>query len=108
MAATRHEARGVAREPDGGTPRCPKWNYETSRFRCQAEKRGDLPGVIGCNRARSSHSTLVLRSRRQLRADSDVLPNTRYFLKLHEACILDNHSCHGAFANAHDRYQDRG
>jgi len=50
MAATRHEARGVAREPDGGTPRCPKWNYETSRFRCQAEKRGDLPEVIGCSR----------------------------------------------------------
>jgi hypothetical protein len=50
MAATRHEVRGAAREPDGGTPRCPNWNYETSRFRCQAEKRGDLPGVIGCNR----------------------------------------------------------
>jgi len=30
MAATRHEARGVAREPDGGTPGCPASAFEFS------------------------------------------------------------------------------
>jgi len=47
MAATRHEARGTAREPDGGTPRCPNIGKKRSAGREQVNARQLLSSFKG-------------------------------------------------------------
>ena len=43
MAATRHETRGNAREPDGGTPGCPyHWQQEVREQRVTLQPHSTL------------------------------------------------------------------